>query len=586
MSNDHKKLYPSLKFKAVGLRNFLNGTSVDIIIKNKEVYNTVYLDHHRKFDTTVKEAYKSTTFFDQIKRLLRDECLVANPKQRKCKFTNGWKVFVPYNTSLIDMLKNQFVFKDKDELKNVNVETVDHLTIKYSGHLLYDLDRSPKWNETSRNYDIDYISPDHNLGNDRIPKTKFLKMFNDCGMIEDRANHLLKKCRSKPNTVCFLKLFGPSVKYETNNDESKLDTQIYDKSKEKSTSYLLSLCHRNFINSISELQSFQMKLPLPNPLMSLCRNVLDKLIMSNIDSPEGISIVTEQPMGIGLMMNISRPGVLRQYYGRNVGDFVGQTIKRATYGYKSAVGTDPDKFITKPFDNNLVCISNIIMTKLRNHNKGALCKTMNLDIPFNSCTILPYSSIPGIKEISSMGWHCDAKYSLDGVFESKKNSQAPNTPVIIVTYGNNRYLKWRRVYYGPNKHGKMVWIQDKSWVKQEMCMGNLSFLILSHADEIPKRHPGSNTPYRFEHGNIRVNKEEGFSVAFVLRIVTTFHYYDIITNIMITNVKYSVSAKDVLRKNKNDIRRKERENMYDNCQDKVGFHKTLSKQYLRIRHSE
>ena len=30
-----KKMYPSLKFKAVGLNNFINGTSVDIIIKNK-----------------------------------------------------------------------------------------------------------------------------------------------------------------------------------------------------------------------------------------------------------------------------------------------------------------------------------------------------------------------------------------------------------------------------------------------------------------------------------------------------------------------------------------------------------------------
>jgi len=179
---------------------------------------------------------------------------------------------------------------------------------------------------------------------------------------------------------------------------------------------------------------------------------------------------------------------------------------------------------------------------------------MNLDIPFNSCTILPYSSIPDIKEISSMGWHCDAKYSLDGVFESRKNSQAPKTPVIIVTYGNNRYLKWRRVYYGPNKHGKMVWIEDKSWAKEEICMSNLSFLMLNHAYEIPIGHPGSNAPYRFEHGNIRVNKEEGFSVAFVLRIVTIFHYYDILTNIMITNIKYSVSAKDILMKKRTIVK--------------------------------
>ena len=304
----------------------------------------------------------------------------------------------------MDMLRKEFVFTDKEELKDVQVETVDISTIKNDGHLLHEVDRSATWNETMKNYDIDYVSPNQNIGNKEVDSKRFLKMFKQCGMISGRASDLLRKCRVKPSTVCFLKLFGPTVKFETNHEESKLDTLMDDKYKEKSTSYLLSLRHLNFINSMSKLRSFQMKISFPNPLMSLCRNVLDKLILSNTDSPEGISIVTEQPMGNGLMMNISRPGVLRQYYGRNVGDIVGNTVKRATYGYKSSVGTDPDKFITKPFDNNLICISNIIMTKLRNHNNGSLCKTMNLDIPFSSCTVLPYSSIPDIKEISSMGW--------------------------------------------------------------------------------------------------------------------------------------------------------------------------------------
>ena len=185
-----------------------------------------------------------------------------------------------------------------------------------------------------------------------------------------------------------------------------------------------------------------------------------------------------------------------------------------------------------------------------------------------------------------MGWHCDAKYTLDGIFQTSKNSQVQNTPVIIVTYGNNRNLKWRRVYYGPNKHGKMEWLEDKTWTKQEMCMSNTSFMLLNHADEIPIRHPVSNTPYRFEHGNIRINKEEGFSVAMVLRVVCSFHYYDILTNIMITNVKYSANAKDLKRKERADCQRKKRDNMYDNCTDKVAFHTTLSHQYLKIRHSD
>ena len=201
----------------------------------------------------------------------------------------------------------------------------------------------------------------------------------------------------------FLKLVGPPVNFKTNDDQLNLDTSMDDKYKENSSSYLLSLRHLNFINLMSKMSSFQIKIPLPNPLMSLCRNVLDKLILSKIDSPEGISIVTEQPMGNDLMMNILRPGVLRQYYGRNVdgadiGESDGTTIKRATYGFNSSVGTDPDKFITKPFDDNLISISNLIMNKLRNHNNGELAYKMNLNAVFNSCTVLPYTSICDIKK--------------------------------------------------------------------------------------------------------------------------------------------------------------------------------------------
>ena len=38
------------------------------------------------------------------------------------------------------------------------------------------------------------------------------------------------------------------------------------------------------------------------------------------------------------------------------------------------------------------------MNELRTHNNGALGKEMNLDTVFNSCAILPYFQIPGIKK--------------------------------------------------------------------------------------------------------------------------------------------------------------------------------------------
>jgi len=73
---------------------------------------------------------------------------------------------------------------------------------------------------------------------------------------------------------------------------------------------------------------------------------------------------------------------------------------------------------------------------------------------------------------------------------------------------------------------------------------------------------------------------------FVCSVVCTFHNSDVLTNIMITNVKYSANAKDLKRKERADCQKKKRDNMYDNCTDKVVFHKTLSNQYLKIRHSK
>lgn len=37
-----------MKFKAVSVNNFTHSKCVDLIIKNKEVYNIIYLDHYCK----------------------------------------------------------------------------------------------------------------------------------------------------------------------------------------------------------------------------------------------------------------------------------------------------------------------------------------------------------------------------------------------------------------------------------------------------------------------------------------------------------------------------------------------------------
>ena len=105
-----------------------------------------------------------------------------------------------------------------------------------------------------------------------------------------------------------------------------------------------------------DFRSIQIGLPSMNPLPSLCGIVLDNLMLTPIDTLGGLSVVCEQPMGNPVKLNIKRPGVLRQYYGKNIGVPSNNMITRVTYGYRSkrnGVNTDPNKFVTKPFDKYL-----------------------------------------------------------------------------------------------------------------------------------------------------------------------------------------------------------------------------------------
>ena len=116
-----------------------------------------------------------------------------------------------------------------------------------------------------------------------------------------------------------------------------------------------------------------------------------------------------------------------------------------------------------------------------------------------------------------------------------KNPQVENTPVVIVSYGSNRILKWRRVF-----HTKLGWVEEKSWHQVSMTMNDKKFMLLHPIDEIPIVDYAINESIRYKHGNVRMKKHSGMSVAFVFRVVSTYNDYDVTTNTMIPpKIKYS-----------------------------------------------
>ena len=66
---------------------------------------------------------------------------------------------------------------------------------------------------------------------------------------------------------------------------------------------------------------------------------------------------------------------------------------RYTYGCmngKNLTGTDPAKYVTKPFDSNMDALSNYLHEHLLHHQKNLNLEKLDLTKAFNSYIILVY----------------------------------------------------------------------------------------------------------------------------------------------------------------------------------------------------
>ena len=112
--------------------------------------------------------------------------------------------------------------------------------------------------------------------------------------------------------------------------------------------------------------------------------------------------------------NIKGRQVLRQFYGENLGFTNDRRILRPAYGFKKgrqAEGTDIRRIYVKPFCYNMSRMSHYIMNLIKaNHDLLGL-SSLDLSYDFNSCSVLLYHKMNGIKDVSTMGFHTDLKYS-------------------------------------------------------------------------------------------------------------------------------------------------------------------------------
>ncbi len=106
------------------------------------------------------------------------------------------------------------------------------------------------------------------------------------------------------------------------------------------------------------------------PLTVLAKKHLYQLIMSTPNSFHGISIVADAPECNSPMLNVTRPAVLRQYYGMNIGEEQNNLIIRVAYRSHfttSSEGSDPRRLIIKPFSEEIKVMSKYIHQFLMNN---------------------------------------------------------------------------------------------------------------------------------------------------------------------------------------------------------------------------
>ena len=263
--------------------------------------------------------------------------------------------------------------------------------------------------------------------------------------------------------------------------------------------------------------------------INCARYLVTKLLISPHDTSDGIIVSADMPFGQHGLINITRPAVLRTYYGLDLKCISPTKIERVTYGPTSLTGvvsTDPRVYTTKPMSTlmyNLgLCLKNYVKTQFKMQHQNIRI----FDCEFNHCTILTYNvHTPNVNH--KLTYHCDCQYDHNGNFQYLTNSQGENTPVIVYSLGNSRTLYFRRRRVICGKKNMKRWENSKIPC-HEFELNDNSIFVLHPLDEKPLiRYPLENMS-QYQHGNVTV-KSGNLSIALVFRNVTKTLVYDNVT---------------------------------------------------------
>ena len=271
-----------------------------------------------------------------------------------------------------------------------------------------------------------------------------------------------------------------------------------------------------------------------NDLMCV-RTELKTLLISKFDSHQGIPVEANQPLGSpSPLINLSRPAVLRVYYGLSKSCTKSLNAIRPTYGpisTSSSVGMDPHNFTTKAMTLTLHRIGEKLRMYLKRNYNGELLKC--LDKQFNHCTVLIYSGHNNNgSSNSSLAYHSDCTFDHTGNYLPGRNSQAEDSCVAVLTLGDSRTLHFKKRIAIRSKSGRKKWIQtDDKGISFELS--DNSVFMLHPTDERPRVREEDECFSQYIHGGIKITNNNDLSIAFAFRVVCVDHEYDPVTSKLI-----------------------------------------------------
>ena len=268
------------------------------------------------------------------------------------------------------------------------------------------------------------------------------------------------------------------------------------------------------------------------------RNVTHSIITMPINSKHGIRLSLDTPLNNTKNLNTRRPAVLRQYFANDV-DVICESekfVRCYTYGFgsgTSSVGMDPLNFVTQSMSPEMQYIGSNLHQLLNRNRSFFNLDGVNLDLPFNHCTVIIYYAGDNLKKQASLGMHADCVYSpRDGKFKKDSNSQVENTPAIIYSIGDERVLNFKR--RGMTKAG--VWEDDDSF-GASYHLNSDTATVINPVDENPLSYKNLLKHAQYQHGGVKVNGNK-LCFGLVFRVVSSEESYNLDTDTMIVDHLY------------------------------------------------